>query len=70
MSRERKIAMRVKRAALELSQIEVAQKAGIQFQRYNRIENGVYDPTPAEAKAIAKALKAKADDLFPEQVSA
>lgn len=37
--------------------------------RYLRIELGYADPTPDECKAIARALKAKIEDLFPELVA-
>lgn len=63
---ERTRALRVQRASLGLTQLAVARKAGMHMLRYARIENCVYDPTPAEQKAIAKALKTKAADLFPE----
>lgn len=62
--------MRVRRAVLDLTQLEAARLAGMHMLRYARIENGVYDPTPDERKVIAKALKAKASDIFPELVSA
>lgn len=70
MVNDRRTALRVRRAMLDLTQLEVARLAGMHMIRYSRIENSVFDPTPAERKAIAKALKAKADDLFPELVSA
>lgn len=62
--------MRVRRAALNLTQLQAARLVGMQMLRWNRIENSYIDPTPAERRAIAKALKAKADELFPEAVSA
>lgn len=67
---DRRTAMRVRRAVLDLTQLEAARLAGMHMLRYARIENGVYEPTPAERKAIAKALKAKADELFSEPVTA
>lgn len=67
---DRRIAMRVRRAALDLTQVKAARLAGLTMLRYSRIETGYYDPTPDEQRAIAKALKAKRGDLFPEQVSA
>lgn len=67
---QKRTALRVRRAELDVSQIQVASGAGMGLDRFWRIENGVVEPTPAERKAIAKALKAKADDLFPELVSA
>lgn len=67
---DRRTAFRVRRAALDLTQMKVARATGIEINRFVRIENGVFDPTPDEQKAIAKALKCKRTDLFPEQVSA
>jgi transcriptional regulator with XRE-family HTH domain len=70
---DRRIAFRVRRAALDLTQRDAANAAGIEFNRYVRIETGVFQPTPDERKAISKALKVKpaelvkAFDLFPEQ---
>jgi transcriptional regulator with XRE-family HTH domain len=62
---ERTKAMKMRRVELGgLSQMAVARAAGIHFQRYARIENAVYDPTPEEEKAIAKALKCKRSELF------
>jgi transcriptional regulator with XRE-family HTH domain len=67
---QKRKALRVRRAELDVSQIEVASAAGMGLDRFWRIENGVVNPSPAEEKAIARALKAKTSDLFPEQVSA
>lgn len=63
---DRRTAFRVRRAALNLTQRKAADAADIEINRFVRIENEYTDPTPAERKAIAKALKAKASDLFPE----
>lgn len=67
---ERRKAMRLRRVELDLTQLEAARKARLDINRYARIENCVFDPTETERKAIAKALKANADDLFPETVPA
>jgi DNA-binding XRE family transcriptional regulator len=67
---DRTIAMRVRRAALGLSQTEAGKLAGLTLHRYHRIERGTFDPTPDEEKAIAKALKCKRADLFPEVAEA
>lgn len=66
----KRLPLRIRRAALELNQFDVADASGMGRDRYVRIELGYADPTPAEQRAIARALKAKAADLFPEQVSA
>jgi transcriptional regulator with XRE-family HTH domain len=64
---ERTKALRLRRVELGgLTQLDVARKAGMHMLRYARIENCVYDPTPDERKAIAKALKASAAELFGE----
>lgn len=67
---DRRTAFRVRRAALGLTQWEAAKRAGLELNRFMRIENGRFDPTPAERKAIAKALKAGEGDLFREAASA
>jgi DNA-binding XRE family transcriptional regulator len=63
--------LRVRRAELDITQGKAAKAAGMGRFRFWQIENGDGpDATPAEQKAIAKALKTKAADLFPEAVSA
>lgn len=68
---EHMIRLRVRRAELRITQGKAAKVAGMGRFRFWQIENGDGpNPTPAEQKAIARALKAKAADLFPEQVTA
>lgn len=63
--------LRVRRAELDITQGRAAKVAGMGRYRFWQIENGEGpDATPDEQRAIAKALKAKTGDLFPEQVSA
>lgn len=62
--------MKIRRAALDLTQFKAARVAGLHPLKYHRIENELLDPTPEEQTAIAKALKCKRADLFPEQVTA
>lgn len=63
--------LRVRRAELTITQSRAAKAAGMGRYRFWQIENGDGpDPTPDEQRAIAKALKAKAADLFLDQVSA
>jgi transcriptional regulator with XRE-family HTH domain len=63
--------LRVRRAELDITQGRAAKVAGMGRYRFWQIENGEGpDATPDEQKAIAKALKTKAADLFPEQVTA
>ncbi len=51
------------RKELELTQKEVAKRAGIHFNHYNRIENGKATPSIKVAERIAKALKIKSLDV-------
>jgi transcriptional regulator with XRE-family HTH domain len=67
---QKRMALRVRRAALDMNQFEAAAAAGMGRDRFLRIELGYAEPSKDEQKAIAKALKAKASELFPEQVSA
>jgi transcriptional regulator with XRE-family HTH domain len=67
---QKRMELRVRRAALDMNQFAAADLAGMGRDRYVRIELGYAEPTKDERKAIAKALKAKASELFPEQVSA
>lgn len=48
------------------SQIEVAKASGIHESRLSRFVNGHYEPNDAERKALARVLKRKAAQLFPE----
>jgi transcriptional regulator with XRE-family HTH domain len=67
---QKRKALRVRRAELEVNQFAVADAAGMGRDRYARIELGYADPTPDEEKAIARALKCKRADLFPEVAEA
>lgn len=67
---QKRLALRNRRDALNLNQFEVASAVGIGRDRYVRIELGYTAPNSDEEKAIAKALKCKRAELFPEQVSA
>lgn len=57
--------LRVRRAEREISQRDLAAKAGLHPDRYWRIEKGYTDPTPQECEAIAVALGAAVDVVFP-----
>jgi transcriptional regulator with XRE-family HTH domain len=63
---DRRTAMRVGRAAKNLTQLQAARAIDMTLLRWNRIETTYLDPTPAEQKAIAKLLGRKRDELFPE----
>ena len=52
------------RAALDLSQQELAEKVGVTRQTLNAIERGDYNPTLNLCKAICKALGKTLDELF------
>lgn len=49
-----------------LTQAQVAAKAGLSRQGYHAIESSGVMPSPQNAKAIAKALKADPEDFLEE----
>ena len=55
------------RAALDLSQQQLAEKVGVSRQTINAIEKGDYNPTIKLCIAICQALGKTLDDLFWEQ---
>lgn len=52
------------RAALDLSQQELADKVGVSRQTINAIEKGDYNPTIQLCKNICKVLGKTLDELF------
>lgn len=52
------------RAALDMSQDELAKKAGVTRQTISAVENGDYNPTIKLCIAICKALGKTLDELF------
>jgi transcriptional regulator with XRE-family HTH domain len=50
----------------ELTQFEVAEAIDVHETRMSQIVNGRREPSEVERKAIARILKRKATDLFPE----
>ena len=52
------------RAALDLSQQQLAEKVGVSRQTINAIENGDYNPTIKLCIAICRTLGKTLDDLF------
>ncbi len=52
------------RAALDMSQDELAKKAGVTRQTISAVENGDYNPTIKLCLAICKALGKTLDELF------
>ena len=59
--------LREKRKMLELSQAELAQRAGIPLRTYQRYERDEREPNATALKALADALETTTDDLFIRQ---
>lgn len=57
--------LRVRRAEQRVTQLGLAMKARMTQTRVWRIENEYADPTPAEAKALARVLETTPVALFP-----
>lgn len=57
--------LRVLRAERRITQMDLSVKARVSMFRYWRIENGYIQPTDEELKALARALKVTAADIFP-----
>lgn len=60
--------LRVLRAEQEVTQMQVARKAGLSAARYWQIENGEgSEPSPGERNAVAAALGVKVSEIaWPE----
>ena len=56
--------LKAARAALDMSQQELADKVSVSRQTINSIEKGDYNPTVNLCIAICKALGKTLDDLF------
>ena len=61
--------MKSARAALDLSQQELADKVGVSRQTINAIEKGDYNPTINLCIAICRILNKTLDELFWEEES-
>ena len=59
--------LKAARAALDLSQQQLAERAGVSRQTISAIEKGDYNPTINLCIAICKALNKTLDDLFWEE---
>ena len=59
--------MKAARAALDLSQQQLADAVGVSRQTINAIEKGDYNPTIRLCLAICRALGKMLDDLFWEE---
>lgn len=62
MSKETKL--KITRQQNGLKQWEVAQKARVTIQCYQRYESGEREPRASTAKLIAKALNSTVEELF------
>lgn len=56
--------MKAARAAADMSQEELAKKAGVTRQTISAVENGDYNPTINLCLAICRALGKTLDELF------
>ena len=56
--------MKSARAALDMSQQDLAEKIGVSRQTINAIEKGDYNPTINLCRAICKTLNKTLDELF------
>ena len=59
--------LKAARAALDMSQQDLADKAGVSRQTINAIEKGDYNPTIKLCLAICRALGKTLDELFWEE---
>ena len=59
--------LKAARAALDLSQQDLAEMVGVSRQTINSIEKGDYNPTINLCRAICKALGKTLDELFWEE---
>jgi len=55
------------RAAMDLSQQDLADKVGVSRQTINAIEKGDYNPTINLCRAICKVLGKTLDEIFGEE---
>ena len=58
--------MKAARAALDMSQQDLAEKEGVSRQTINAIEKGDYNPTIKLCLSICHALEKTLDELFYE----
>jgi len=56
--------LKAARAALDLSQQDLAEKVGVSRQTINAIEKGDYNPTIQLCRSICKVLGKTLDELF------
>lgn len=63
----RNLKLKFRRIELEMSQSELANKAGVTRQTIGLIESGDFNPSIKLCIVICKALDCKLDDLFWEE---
>lgn len=63
------MALKIAIVESQLSQVDIAEAAEIHESRLSQIVNGRRKPNPAEQKTLARLLKRKAADLFPEALA-
>jgi transcriptional regulator with XRE-family HTH domain len=59
--------IRVLRAETKTSQTVLGRRSRMSQTMLNHVENGKREPTPAEQKRIAKALRVSVERVFPPQ---
>ena len=59
--------LKAARAALDLSQQELADKVGVSRQTINAIEKGDYNPTIQLCRSVCEKIKKTLDELFWEE---
>ena len=69
MPGKKNLRMKAARAAVGLSQADLAEAVGVTRQTIGLIEAGVYNPTLNLCVAICKALRVTLNDLFWEDES-
>lgn len=67
MSSQEEIGRKIKKARqkVEMTQADVAKKAGIHVNYFARIERGEENPSIEIIEKIAKALKVKSSEILP-----
>ncbi|MFZ2906770.1 MAG: helix-turn-helix transcriptional regulator [Cyclobacteriaceae bacterium] len=56
--------LKVQRAILNITQNELAEKAGVSRQTINTIESGKYIPSTVLALKLAKIFRANVEEIF------
>ena len=61
--------LRITRILKNTSQYVLALTSGVSQPRLSLIENGLTKPSQEEVRRISKALKVKAEDIFPPEAA-